>query len=198
MPGPVAGTRKKHRRARFPTRLVVVLVVLALIGGAGWYFRGPLGGLLDSVVDRVAGRSAVLPGAPTASSESEGQPAALASDGYNNTFWAPGPLGEDAVGETITFPFSEPFRLARVALITGASPDEGERRQDSWPTSVQLTMTTPAGVDTAEATLEATGEVQWVTVGVDDVTAVKVTILGAFGENPQGRVAIAEVAFQGR
>lgn len=182
---------------RFPTTTVVLLVVLALLVAAGWMFRSQLGDLYQSAVDRVSGDSPVNPTGVSASSALDGRAAELARDGYNNRSWAPSAPG-DAGGEWIEFTFDEPFRLVRVIVAAGASPDDAERLAEGRPRDVRLTMTTPAGVVVREAELADVGEVQALAVGVSDVSAVRLTILSAYGESPPVPVAIAEVEFQGR
>ncbi|MEE6288286.1 zinc-ribbon domain-containing protein [Georgenia sp. MJ173] len=197
-PGPSAGSRPRNRRrVHFPTRLVVVLVVLGLLVGAGWYFRGPLGDLYQGAVDRVAGDNPVNPAEPTASSALDGRPASQARDGFNNVSWAPVTLG-DGAGEWIEFPFDDPFRLVTVVVTAGASPDEDQRLAEARPRDIRLSMTTPGGLVVEEATLDDVAEPQGVTVGVSDVSAVRLTILSAYGENLQAPVAVAEVEFRGR
>lgn len=196
--GPSAGTRPRGHRRRFPTRLVVLLVVLGLVAGAGWYFRSQLGEFYGIVADRVVGRDPVTPTAPTASSEYGEQAAALAVDNYNNTYWAPEPVGDGAIDEWIDIPFSEPFRLARVGITTGVSPDPGERIEYGRPRSVRLTMSTPAGLVVRQIQLRDVPEAHVERIGLDDVSAVRLTILSTYGADLEAPVAVAEVAFQGR
>ncbi|MEE6282112.1 zinc ribbon domain-containing protein [Georgenia sp. MJ170] len=197
-PDPSAGSRPRNRRrVHFPTRLVVVLVVLGLLVGAGWYFRGPLGDLYQGAVDRVAGDNPVNPAEPTASSALDGRPASQARDGFNNVSWAPVTLG-DGAGEWIEFPFDDPFRLVTVVVTAGASPDEDQRLAEARPRDIRLSMTTPGGLVVEEATLDDVAQPQGVPVGVSEVSAVRLTILSAYGENLQAPVAVAEVEFRGR
>lgn len=198
-PGPQAGARPRRRRNfRFPTRLVVVLVVLGLIGGAGWVWREPIGSFAQLTVDRVAGKNPHNPDAIEASSSWEGHPADALRDGDSTTGWAPAEAGQDARSATVTFTFAEPFRFAYVLITAGAGPTEKERLTAGQPSKLRLVMTTPDGTVDKDLELEDTGAPQQFTVGVDDVEEVQLIILEASGATQQQMVVISEVEFAGR
>ncbi|MEE6296167.1 NADase-type glycan-binding domain-containing protein [Georgenia wangjunii] len=202
-PGPVAGARPRARKnRRFPTGLVVTLVILGLLGFAGWTYRDQIVGAYDSVLDRVRGDSQVTPVHDVLhSSQAEGRTAVQARDGLSDRSWAPVPLGEAAEGEWIQFTFEEPFRLVHVLITGGNSADEEQRLTEGRPREVRLEMHTAAGGEPVlhEVTLEDTSGPQTFTFdGIDDVTGVRLTILSTYGATPETPVAVAEVEFRGR
>ncbi|WP_127573060.1 zinc ribbon domain-containing protein [Georgenia faecalis] len=202
-PGPAAGTRpRSRRRRRFPTGLVTTLVVLALLVGGGWVFRDRIADGYAAALDRISGDTEVVPLHEVGfSSEAEGRLATQARDGVVDRSWAPAPLGEAAAGEWVQFAFDEPFRLVHVLVTSGNSDDEEVRRTEGRPADIRLEMHTTGGTEPVvrNVRLEDTGGAQTVSVGgVDDVEAVRVTILSAYGATPEVPVALAEVEFRGR
>ncbi|WP_405002544.1 NADase-type glycan-binding domain-containing protein, partial [Georgenia satyanarayanai] len=195
-PGPAAGTRPgSRRRRRFPTGLVVTLVVLALLGAGAWFARDSLAGAYDAVVDRVAGDNAVNPAEVLASSEREDRLAAYVRDGISDRSWAP---RGDGVGESVDLVLSEPVRLVTVLVTAGNGGDEEQRLLEARPREVRLTMTTPEGTEVQDVELTDSGEPQSVSVGLSDVERVGLTILSVYGEELGAPVAVAEVELRGR
>jgi len=196
-PGPAAGTRPTYRRRRrFPTGLVVTIVVLGLLAAGAWYFRDTLADGYDAAVDRVAGNERVIPSAAVATSEWPGRPGAFAADGVFEQSWAP---AGDGIGESVTFEFAEPFRVVYLLVRGGNGLGEELRLQEARPARVRLTYTTADGATTAEEVdLVDDGEPQRLDAGVSDVNAVTLTILDVHGRELGAPVALAEVEFFGR
>ncbi|PYF99185.1 hypothetical protein SAMN05216184_10867 [Georgenia satyanarayanai] len=194
--GPAAGTRpRSRRRRRFPTALVVTIVVLGLLGAGAWYARDSLAGAYDAVVDRVAGDDPVNPAEVTASSARADRPAAYVRDGIRDRSWAP---EGDGIGESVELVLSEPVRLVTVLVTAGNGGEEDQRLLEARPREVRLTMTTTAGEEVQDVELTDTGEPQPVSVGLSDVERVRLTILSVYGEELGAPVALAEVELQGR
>ena len=196
-PGPSAGTRPRYRRRRrFPTGLVVTLVILGLLAGGAYYFRDTLAGAYDAVVDRVAGDNPVVPDSGGASSSRQDRSHELAFDGVSDRSWAPQGSGE---GEYVEFFFDDPFRLVAVIISGGNGLTEEERRLEARPKQVRLTYTTADGDSTTEVVdLIDTGDAQRVPVGASDVAQVRLTIVDVYEGGPEAPVALAEVDFRGR
>ncbi|MBN8881618.1 MAG: zinc ribbon domain-containing protein, partial [Salana multivorans] len=196
--GPVAGTRPKVRRRRFPTRAVVTLGVLGVLVFVGFLFRPELAKLVVAVQDRIAGNEAINPVSVTASSAAAGHEADLARDGTTNLSWQPEATGAGA-GEYLDFTFAEPFRLTRVLVIPGASDVEAEYLTTAAPQQLTITVTTSAGTQQDfTMTLEDRVGLQHTAIEADDVVAVRVTIDQSYRASDTMHVALAEVEFRGR
>ncbi|ROR97601.1 hypothetical protein EDD28_2202 [Salana multivorans] len=196
--GPVAGTRPKVRRRRFPTRAVVTLGVLGVLVFVGFLFRPELAKLVVAVQDRIAGNEAINQVSVTASSAAAGHEADLARDGTTNLSWQPEATGAGA-GEYLDFTFAEPFRLTRVLVIPGASDVEAEYLTTAAPQQLTITVTTSAGTQQDfTMTLEDRVGLQHTAIEADDVVAVRVTIDQSYRASDTMHVALAEVEFRGR
>ncbi len=197
--GPKAGTRpKRRRRRRFPTKTVVVLVVLGLLGGAGWHYRDDLRTGYNTVLDRLAGDKPVNPAEVTASSSAPDRGPELARDGISDRSWAPEVTG-DGAGEWLQFDFAEPFRLVTVLLTSGASTEDETRLQQGRPSEVRFTVTTEDGSEhIKDVQIVDTGTPQPLSLPFSNVVSVRMTILAAYGASDDTHVAVAEVEFRGR
>ena len=95
--GPKAGTRpKRRRRRRFPTKTVVLLVILGLLGGTGWHYRDDVRTGYNTVLDRINGDNPINPSEVTASSSARNRGPDLARDGISDRSWAPEVTGDGA------------------------------------------------------------------------------------------------------
>ncbi|WP_454083304.1 NADase-type glycan-binding domain-containing protein [Georgenia sp. Marseille-Q6866] len=194
--GPAAGTRPSaRRRRRFPTRLVVTIVILGLLGTGAWYARDSLAGAYAAVVDRLAGDKPINPSEVVASSAREDRPASQVRDGILDRSWAP---EGDGVGESVELVLPEPARLVTVLVVAGNGGEEEQRLLEARPRGLRLTMTTPEGEEVQDVELTDTGEPQPVSVGLSDVESVRLTILSVYGEELGAPVALAEVELRGR
>ncbi|MCM3661583.1 TFIIB-type zinc ribbon-containing protein [Georgenia satyanarayanai] len=194
--GPAAGTRPRaRRRRRFPTRLVVTIVILGLLGTGAWYARDSLAGAYAAVVDRVAGDKPINPSEVVASSARADRPASQVRDGILDRSWAP---EGDGIGESVELVLPEPARLVTVLVVAGNGGEEEQRLLEARPRGLRLTMTTPEGEEVQDVELTDTGEPQPVSVGLSDVESVRLTILSVYGEELGAPVALAEVELRGR
>ncbi|MFC0713333.1 zinc ribbon domain-containing protein [Cellulomonas biazotea] len=192
-----AGYRPPRRR-RFPTRPVVVILVIGALVAVVLAFRPEIERARIALVDRVQGNTAVNPVAIAASSELPDRPAAQIRDGATNLAWSPATPG-DGVGQFVDFAFGQPFRLTRVLVIPGASDVEKDFLEGSSPEVLTLTATTSAGTQqTVEIPLDDRVGLQSASPAIDDVVAVRLTISSTFRATPETHVAIAEVEFRGR
>jgi hypothetical protein len=180
---------------RFPTRLVVLLGVLAALGIGGFSARAYVGGAVDSVRDRLAGVERVVPKI-TASSSQEGHGAGLARDGTPNKYWAPAEAGHGR-GAFLHATFKEPVRLVYILVTPGVSTkDEEAFLQHGRPSELSLVITHEGGKEVETVELEDKRGAVKIGIGQSDVTAVKIEIRAAHAGTVEGsRTAIGEVEF---
>jgi len=193
-----AGARPTtRRRVRFPTRLVVVLAVLAVVVGAGWLGRGLLVGAFDAVMDRVQGVQPFAADGVRASDAQRGHPAGNVVDNDPETYWAPAATGEGR-GSSLTARFDEPLRVVYLVVTPGVSvKDPGAFRANGRPARLRVVLRgdDTRNVETVELRDEPGAAVHH--VATSDVTSVRIQILRSHGRE-SARTAIAEIEFQGR
>ncbi|HEX2705322.1 MAG TPA: hypothetical protein VHM65_06155, partial [Candidatus Lustribacter sp.] len=145
--------------------------------------------------DRLAGAQVVNPVKITASSAAPQHPATLARDGATNTFWSPAGRGSGA-SEFIEATFAGSFRLVAIQVFNGSS-EQPKPYLTTWRLATVLLTTTKAdgGVETRALTLQDVPGRQDFSLGVSDVTRVRITVQTAFGATPARQIALAEVAF---
>ncbi len=197
-PAPVAGTRPRRRRGRFPTRSVVAVLVLAVLAGAAYLNRDAIGGLVTTVQDRVQGDAVHNPVSVVASSEAPDRPASNLVDGTSDLAWSPATPG-DGVGQTVDLTFDEPFRLVHLVVAGGSSPVQEAYLTGSSPRALDVTTTHADGTsETARVSLEDVPGPQTLDVAADDVVGVRLTIVSTYRATPETFVAMAEVEARGR
>ncbi|MCU1692370.1 MAG: hypothetical protein JWM64_1461, partial [Frankiales bacterium] len=191
-----AGARKgPRRRVRVP-RGVALLMLLVLGSGGLYALRQPALGLLDPVRDRVQGKELLNPQSFAASSSAKGHPASQLRDGATNKSWAP--AGKPG-GAWVEARFAAPHRVVGMVVHTGASTDPKTFLANGRPTRFRVTLSTTSGPPVVRevAVKDQPGE-QEVSLGVDDVRVVRLTVLQAQGVRPGVPVALGEVEFFGR
>jgi hypothetical protein len=197
--GPVAGTRPKQRRRRFPVRPFAALAIIGTLITLSIVFRPQLDDARVTVMDRLQGNDKVNPVKITASSSAKGHGPQHVRDGATNLYWAPKKPG-DGTGEWLNMTFSEPYRLTHIVITPGASKDDEKAwlKQDR-PENVVVRVTTTGGqVQLFPIKLKDKAGLQDAKIGVDDVEAVRLTITSTYDPSPKTRVAIAEVEFRGK
>ena len=195
---PAVGYRPRRviRRSYGPTVLALVLALLAV---AAWAGRAPLTRLAAAAVDRAVSNQSVDPAKLTASSSAPGHPPRLLHDGTDNLFWAPAETGGDGRGQYVDVRFRAPFRLVAIVVRNGASGQPEAYRAQARPRSVRVTfLRDGAPASDRVVVLNDQPGPQDLFFGVDGVTAVRITILGANGVGPGRLVALAELDFRGR
>ncbi|GAA2724083.1 zinc ribbon domain-containing protein [Cellulomonas aerilata] len=196
----VAGTRPTTRpRRHVPTRSLVTLLVVAGLGVGGWLARDALRTGYAMVSDAVTGVEAVRPAGVAASAEQAGREARLAVDGVFDRSWSPG-AADTALGQSLQLAFDEPFRLVYVLVTPGASRQQEQFLLEARPRDVVVTATRSDGTVLARefALADEAGE-QTLRLGVDDVTAVALTIGSVHpAQDPAAPVAVGEVEIFGR
>ncbi|MEI2765941.1 MAG: zinc-ribbon domain-containing protein [Dermatophilaceae bacterium] len=193
---PVAGTRPVRRRRRLPggglLRLLLVVAAVLVVLRLTWVWVGVP---VEAVRDRLSGNAVVNPSAIAASSAFDGHPAALARDGATNTFWAPAKTA-DPSGEFVEASFPSPFRLVAVQVFNGSSEQPKPYLSTARVATFLLTAVKDDGsIETRSVTLADVPGKQDFTMGISDVTTVRITVQTAYGAGPQVPVALAEVAF---
>lgn len=193
-----AGTRPKTNRRRIRPAWIVVPAIIVVLGAVAWFARGPIAGFVAAIGDRVVDSSAQNPVAIVASSAADGRGAELAHDGFADRSWAPAPTGP-ANGEYLEASFAQPFRLVAVQVSPGASADQAVFLAEGRPAVLGVTAIDSAGVPhEVDLTLADEPGPQRFELGIDDVTAVRLTLEGAHGATDATHVAVAEVEFLGR
>ncbi|MEN0130424.1 MAG: hypothetical protein AAGC49_13350 [Brevundimonas sp.] len=196
--GPVAGTRPKQRRRRFPVRPFAALAVIGTLITLSIVFRPQLDDARVTVMDRLRGNDPVNPTKVTASSSAKGHGPQHVRDGATNLYWAPKKPG-DGTGEWLNMTFAEPYRLTRILITPGASDVEKEWLKQDRPENIVVRVTTTDGqVQLVPITLKDEVGLQDAKIGIDDVTAVRLTITSTYHPSPKTRVAISEVEFRGK
>ena len=191
---PRAGYRPRRAVRHAYRGKIAFVAVLGLLGAAGWTYWPTLTRLAASVVDRRSGTSPVEPLRLTASSHLRGHSEMLLLDGKSNTFWAPVTLREGR-GQHVDASFRPPFRLVAAVVFNGASATGPGYRAQGRPRTLEFTFTTAAGKSTREVVLKDEPGQQLLYLGVDDVTAVRTTIVDTTGTGPGKFVALAELGF---
>ena len=194
-----AGSRPKVHtaRRRFPTKLVVLLGVLGVLGVGTYVLREPVVDGVDLVRDRIQGVERVVPEKMTASSSQDGHGAGLAKDGTPNKYWAPAQAG-DGRGEYLEAVFADPVRLAYVLITPGvSSSDEELYLRQGRPSDLRVVITREDGervVKTVE--LEDKRGAEQVAIRESDVSRIRFEIRRAFpGTDADSRTAIGEIEF---
>jgi hypothetical protein len=195
---PAAGTRPRRTVRRSYRGPVVLLLVLALLGAAGFQYRALIRSGVEAVLDRVKGSRLETPVGVKASRFVAGHPASKADDGASNTFWSPG-TPENAKGAWLQVKFDHPFRLVQLITLNGASDQQPVFSADARPHLVRLELTRATGPKvTQEFELDDVAGPQRHYVGVSDVTVARITLV-TFREPRPGRlVALAEVEYYAR
>lgn len=198
-PAAAAGTRpRRRRRGRFPTRTVVAVLLLAVVGAVAYVNRGAIGDLVTTVQDRVQGDAVHNPVSVVASSEASDRPVSNLVDGTSDLAWSPAAPG-DGVGQTIDLTFDEPFRLVHLIVAGGSSPVQEAYLTGSSPRSLDVTTTRADGTTaTQRVSLEDVPGPQTLDVTDDDVVGVRLTIVSTYRATPETSVAMAEVEARGR
>jgi hypothetical protein len=193
-----AGSRPKVATVRrFPTKLVALLGVLAVLGVGTYVLREQVVDGADLVRDRIQGVERVVPEKMTASSAQEGHGAGLAKDGTPNKYWAPAEAG-DGRGEYVEAVFADPVRLAYVLITPGvSSSDEEAFLRQGRPADLRVVVVREDGAReiTAVELEDQRGPVQ-VAIRESDVSRIRFEIRRAFpGTDADSRTAIGEIEF---
>ena len=195
---PVAGTRPPRLVRRSYRGPLTFLVVLALLGAAGYQTRDLLRSGYELVLDRVMSKTLETPSRLTASSAAPGHPKGAAQDGASNTFWAPDKSG-NMRGAWLQANFDQPFRLVNLIVLNGASDKQPEYRKEARPKSIRLTVARTHGTTFQKVyDLNDVAGPQRLAVGVSDVKSVRITVLTVEEPGPGRYLALAEVEYYGR
>lgn len=193
-----AGSRPTVAAARrFPTKLIALVGVLAVLGVGTYALRGYVVAGIDLVRDRVEGVERIVPEKMTASNAQEGHGAGLAKDGTPNKYWAPAQTG-DGRGEYLEAAFAAPVRLVYVLITPGvSSSDEEAYLRQGRPAELRVLVTREDGERETKAVelADQRGAVQ-VAIRESDVTRIRFEIRRAYPGTAAGsRTAIGEIEF---
>lgn len=200
----VAGTRptkvrgRGQRTARRIRGLLYLLLVLAAVATAVWFFRSELTDVGGDLLDRLGDNTPVSPAAVSASSAAEANPPDLTLDGVGNSYWRPSPESS-ATGSFLVYTFSEPFRLVGIAMIPGVANDPAAFLEQSSPAEVLVEVTRADGsVESRPWVVRDEPGTQEFFFGVEDVTQVRLIIADVHRPGEGRFVAVAEVQFATR
>jgi hypothetical protein len=172
-------------------------VLLVLLAVAAWFGRDQLADLFDFARDQTSDPEALEPDAAESSSEAPGHPARAAFDGFSNRYWSPEETGR-ANGEFVVARFDEPVDLTSLIVTPGVSTKRDEFIGQARPSEISLTVIGENGEETREEiSLRDEPEAQTFQVRGDGVTSITLTIEAGYGEDPDRRMAVAEVEFFG-
>jgi hypothetical protein len=173
---------------------VSLLAVLALLGGAAYFFRNEIGSAIARVQDEL-GKSAkpdVRPVDHTASpSVADDRGPERTYDRNSQTSWATD--GSDDTEDFVELIFDEPFRLVTIGVTSGAAAEEGR------PIKLKLTPIDSRNEpgEPRDLILKDLHELQAFYVGADDVKKLRVEIVDVRPDKSP-LVAITELEFWAR
>jgi hypothetical protein len=177
-------------------RLVSLLAVLGVLGGAAYAGRGSIDAAVAQVQDRFLS-SDKRAKSVTASSSQLDRPPDFAIDTFSDRSWAAGVAG-NTDDQFLDFVFEREFRLTQIVISGGASKDSNVFITERRPRNVEVTASQadgPPKIGTFE--LNDVPETQPFSIIADRVSAVRIRILDSTGPE-EAPVAIAEVQFSGR
>lgn len=193
-----AGSRPKSKSRRFPTKSAASVAVLGLLGGAASANSDSIGRPPQRIMDEIFQKE-VLPTATTASTPN-GRGADFATDTDINTSW----VTDLKAGERANYweaRFKESIDLVYV-FITGGPTGQPPSTQVQRPSEVVISVRREGDKDgsfrdIAEVTPADDGKRHGFYMGVDNVTAVRLTITAPRNTEVKS-VSIAGVQFTKR
>ncbi|MCX4638358.1 hypothetical protein OG775_25115 [Streptomyces platensis] len=193
--GPYAGERPRldRGRAKWIARAVVAAVVAAVVVG------GIIGGppAAQAVQDRFARRVPVPAALWKASHSGPGHDVKLAFDGYSNTWWGTGYMG-NSNGQYLEAAFGQPTDLLNILITPGASARTPQAADPARPHEFDLIVTDSAGKRHVSHARINDGGVQRVDVAVRNAMTVRLVLRSAYGVGDDKQVAISALEFFGR
>jgi ribosomal protein L40E len=188
--GTEAGRRGRStvEGARRTASTVVKLLAVAgiVVGGVVAYPK-----VKDAITHKT---EPVRPKTIAASSQLRGHEAALAADGFKNTWWTENAPG-DGINQSITFSFETPTELSAMLITAGA-----EKTAQPRPRIVIITFYDASGavIDAKTTTLPDTDHPHAIDVGLHGVKRVEIKISAVYpAVNKAGsRLSISEVEFE--
>lgn len=193
--GPYAGQRPRlaRDRGRWIVRALATTAVVAVV--VGGVFGGPPAA--RAVQDHFADRTPVHPAAWRASHSAPKQGAAMAGDGYSNTWWGTGYAG-DSAGQYLEALFGEPTDLLAVLITPGSGKNTTRADGQATPRTFDLVVTDSAGETHVSQHRINDGGTQKIELRVRDAVSVRLVVRTAWRADPTRQVAVAELEFFGR
>ncbi|MFJ6348419.1 NADase-type glycan-binding domain-containing protein [Streptomyces sp. NPDC092046] len=193
--GPYAGQRPRlaRDRGRWIVRALATTAVVAVV--VGGIFGGPPAA--RAVQDHFADRAPVHPAAWRASHSAPKQGAAMAGDGYSNTWWGTGYAG-DSAGQYLEALFGEPTDLLAVLITPGSGKNTTRADGQATPRTFDLVVTDSAGETHVSQHRINDGGTQKIELRVRDAVSVRLVVRTAWRADPTRQVAVAELEFFGR
>ncbi|WP_405836718.1 hypothetical protein OG528_05835 [Streptomyces platensis] len=193
--GPYAGQRPRldRGRAKWIARAVVAAVIAGVVVG------GIIGGppAAQAVQDHFAKRVPVPAALWKASHSGPGHDVKLAFDGYSNTWWGTGYLG-NSNGQYLEAAFGQPTDLLNILITPGASARTPQAADPARPHEFDLIVTDSAGKRHVSHARINDGGVQKIDVAVRNAMTVRLVLHSAYGIGEDKQVAIAALEFFGR
>ncbi|WP_438818734.1 NADase-type glycan-binding domain-containing protein, partial [Streptomyces platensis] len=193
--GPYAGERPRldRGRAKWIARAVVAAVIAGVVVG------GIIGGppAAQAVQDHFARRVPVPAALWKASHSGPGHDVKLAFDGYSNTWWGTGYMG-NSNGQYLEAAFGQPTDLLNILITPGASARTPQAADPARPHEFDLIVTDSAGKQHLSHARINDGGVQRIDVAVRNAMTVRLVLRSAYGVGDDKQVAISALEFFGR
>lgn len=185
---PNTGSRLK-KGVKVAGAVVAVGVVFGLIGP----WRSSVTGLFSSAKRTVKPTfDPVHPVAVRATSEAKDHPAAHATDGISNTYWAEAAKGKGE-GQALVLQFDPPVDIGKIGILSGASGKPEEFLAQPRPKTLHLIFSDGT---TTDLFLKDTAKFQSFDVKTKQVNRVEVQIAAVYSSVQGGQDgAIAELEF---
>lgn len=166
---------------------------------AGVVVGGIIGGppAAQAVQDHFAKRVPVPAALWKASHSGPGHDVKLAFDGYSNTWWGTGYLG-NSNGQYLEAAFGQPTDLLNILITPGASARTPQAADPARPHEFDLIVTDSAGKRHVSHARINDGGVQKIDVAVRNAMTVRLVLHSAYGIGEDKQVAIAALEFFGR
>lgn len=172
-------------------RFWVILAVVAALCAVGVLLWPAARGLYEDTQDKLGKPKPVTPRTVKASDELPRHPATNTTDGLNNRYW-----GAAAPGASVTYTFSEPFRLVELLITNGPSAAAEDYTRQARALTLDLEVTTEdGGTHHKRVTLSDKPGEQSVSTGISDVSSIRLVLHSAVGLSSGRHLALAEVEF---
>jgi hypothetical protein len=191
--GTEPGTKAKGGRAKKVLAAAGAVAAVGLVLAVAGPWRSSVNHKVGDVKRTVAPNfDPVHPVAVTASSELKDHPAAMATDGISNTFWAEGAKGKGE-NQALVLTFDPAIDINKVGILSGASGKPEEFLAQPRPKTLHLIFSDGT---TKDLSLKDSGKFQSFDVDARLITKLEVQISSVYSSVQGGQdAAISELEF---